>query len=441
VPLTIDLSQANLPAGTPAYAYIIGGYITDPTPAASPILNYRLDASGGVHQMSTSDPTFPAKTFPGSGAFSGTDLTTLEANYPDSWSDDSIPLSLTTPTVIDLSGINSTNIPGLGVGTNAFSGRIYISLGVLKLPFTVLAPGSTSTNPFAGPSPVAAAVGALCLYDWFEFSITGPGPSTAAGILNGNTTQVDEFALPLVINVIPGGATQGKLTLTRTAVMNDINTFAAPLNGILTQPVTVPAAYPSGTGYLRALSPDDVSASGGGSTQFQTYFDATILKWYTTWGTTPILVNDTATGAYSGMVVGGSLIFIPGSYTTQKDWYTAYNSGAAQINFGAITTANLWQCAGTLKSGSAAQKNIGKQILAAFNRGVMSNALDDGKCPAASDFYPAGTPSNLWAQNFHEWNSNGLAYGFAYDDVCGQNPTVQTTGPLQSLNITLGAMF
>ena len=147
MPLTIDLSQANLPAGTPAYAYIIGGYITDPTPASSPISNYRLDASGGVHLLSTTDPTIPANTFPGSGSFSGTDLTTLEANYPDAWSDYSIPLSLTSPTVIDLSGINNINLPGLGVGTNAFSGRIYISIGVLKLPFTVQAADTNGTNP------------------------------------------------------------------------------------------------------------------------------------------------------------------------------------------------------------------------------------------------------------------------------------------------------
>jgi len=443
VPLTIDLTQANLPSGTQAYAYIVGGYITDPTPAATPISNYRLDASGGVHVLSTADNTNAANTFPGSSDLTPSDAVTIAANYPSDWADYSIPLSLTSPTVIDLSGINSTNLPGLGVGTNAFSGRVYIALGVPRLPFTVLASDSTSPNPFTGPAQNAGTPGSLCLYDWFEFSITGPGPSTPAGLVNGNTTMVDQYALPLIITAAPnGGGTQGQLNLSRTALMNDIAAFPAPYPA-LTLPVTAPSAYPTGINYLRALSPDHVSGAGGGDSQFQTYFDTVITQWYNTWSTTPIVVTDTTTGTYSGMNVGGNLIFIQGKYTAQADWNTAYGTTpvADQINFGAITTAYIWQCDGPFASGSAAQKNIGKQILAAFNRGVMSNSLDDGNCPVASTFYPAGVPSNLWANNFHQWNTNKLAYGFAYDDVCGQNPTVATSVALQSLNITLGTMF
>jgi hypothetical protein len=444
--LTIDLSQANLPAGTPAYAYIVGGYITAPTPSTSPIVNFLLDASGGIQKMSTDDNKVPAKTvntryFPGFEKLTPADITTLEANYPDAWADYSIPLSLTTPNVIDLSQINSTNLPGLGIGTNAFSARIYISIGIPKLPFTVLGANTDGPNPFSGPSQDLNAVGALCLYDWFEFSITGPGPSTAAGILNGNSTQVDQYGLPLTNVATPGGSPQGALNVTRSALMNDINAFPAPLNGILTLPVTAPSAYPAGTNFLRALSPDHISGLGGGGSQFQAYFDSVISQWYTNWSTQPIVVTDTGTGTYSGMVVGGSLIFIQGKYTTQSDWNTAYAKNPPQINFGAITTANVWQCNGSMAQGSAAQQNIGKQILAAFNRGVVSYALDDGHCPAASTFYPAGVPSNKWAYSFHQWNTNKLAYGFAYDDVCNQNPSQQTSGPLQSLNITLGAMF
>lgn len=441
MPLTVDLTQANLPSGTAAYAYIIGGYVTAPTPATSPITNYRLDASGGIHLLSTGDNTEAANTFPGSSQLSPTDQTTMATNYPDAWANYGIPLSLTTPTVIDLSGINSTNLPGLGIGTNAFSARIYISIGVPILPFSVQAANVNGPNPFAGPSQDANAVGAQCIYDWFEFSVTG------TGILNGNSTQVDQYALPLIINATPGGVQQGALNITRTELMNDIDAFPAPFSGLLTLPVTAPSAFPANINYLRALSPDHISGLGGGSSQFQTYFDTVISQWNTNLSTLPIVVTDTATGTYSGMNVGGSLIFIQGNYTTQADWNTAYGTTpvANQINFGAITTANIWQCNGTFKSGSPAQQNIGKQILAAFNRGVMSYALDDSNCPAiissTDPYYPPGVTSNLWAQNFHVWNSNKLAYGFAYDDVCSQNPTLQTSAALQSLNITLGAMF
>jgi hypothetical protein len=47
----------------------------------------------------------------------------------------------------------------------------------------------------------------------------------------------------------------------------------------------------------------------------------------------------------------------------------------------------------------------------------------------------------MWAKRFHNWSSNGLAYGFAYDDVCSQNPSFNTTGAMTSLSITLGTMF
>jgi len=434
-----------------AYAYITGGVVTAPTPAATPITNYWLDASGGVHQMAVSDNVKgSAHTFPGDTAFSGSDQTTLQNNYPDDWADYSIPLSLTAPNVIDLSGINATNMPDLGVGTNAFSGRIYISLGVLRLPFTVQAADATSPNPYANPSQDLNAVGSYCLYDWFEFSITGPGPSTPAGILDGNSTQVDQFGLPLTIDSTPGGSTQGTLNLSRNNLLTQVNALPAPLNGMLTIPVpsvsaaALAAAYPAGTQYLRALSPDHISSLSGGSNAFQTYFDGIISTQYAAWAATPLVVTDTATNTYSGMVVGGNLIFISGNYTTQSDWNTAYQAttSASQINFGVLTTAIVWQCNGSFASGSTAQKNIGKQILAAFNRGVFNanpapTSLDDGSCPSPSQYYQS-QPCNEWANQFHIWNTNKLAYGFAYDDICKQSSSQNTSGPLTALNITLG---
>lgn len=399
--------------------------------------NYYVDASGTVHMLNISDNTNPANTFPNSSQLTLTDLAIIKNNYPSSWANYSIPLSLTTPTVMDLSNINAANIPNLGTGNNAFSGRLYISLGVPQIPFTVLAANSTSPNPFTGPALTANTPGSLCLFDWFEFSID------SNGILNGNTTQVDQFGFPLIVNASPGGTAQGALNITRTALMNDISNFPAPFTSTLTVAVTAPSAYPAGTNFLRAFSPDHISSGGSGNGQFDTYFDTIISTWYTNWATQPIVVTDTATGTYSGMVTGGNnLVFIQGNYATASAWNTANGASPSQISFGQITTAQVWQCDGPLATGSAAQLNIGKQILAAFNRGVMAYTLDDGNCPVSpKTTYYQNAPFNVWAQNFHTWNSNGYAYGFAYDDVCSQNPTVQSSATLQSATITLGEMF
>lgn len=433
VPLTIDLSQANLPAGagTVAYAYIIGGLYTDAT--LTSFKNYRLDASGNVLAIvppsggSSGDNTIPANTFPDPNqVVSPADTATINtANYPTDWADYSIPLSVTGPTFIELGNIDPTNIPGLGTGNNAFSMRIYISVGVPKLPFTALPPTTTHVNPYSGPGFDSGSPGALCLFDWFECSID------SGRVLNGNPTYVDQFGMPLIVNAQPGGTPQGELTITREQAQASIAAFDQAVYADLSQSVTAHSAYPAGISYLRAISPDHLSGLPGplGTATFQHYFDTEIASW----DNQSISITDAVSGTYIGGPVSGV-------------WTFTYSTGGSApdltpLNYGTITTGNIWQCKGPLASGGTSQQNIGKQILAAFNRGVMALTLDDTNCPAASTFYPSGKVSNLWSQSFHSWSKNGQAYGFAYDDVCGANPSFTTTGALTSLSITLGKML
>src|SRR5690606_11645436 len=57
-------------------------------------------------------------------------------NYPESWANYSISLDREKPTIVaDLDSFNSTNIPGYGTGSQAFSGRIWISVGKPLIPF------------------------------------------------------------------------------------------------------------------------------------------------------------------------------------------------------------------------------------------------------------------------------------------------------------------
>lgn len=430
VPLSIDLSQANLPAGaaTVAYAYIIGGLYTDA--ALTNFVCYRLDASGAVHAVSTSDNTQAAHSFPDpNGVVSAADTLTLAAAYPSAWADYAIALSLSAPNYIELGNIDTASIPGLGTGNNAFSMRIYISLGVPKLPFSAqaayTAAGVTHANPYAGPGFDTGTPGSLCLYDWFECSID------SGRVLNGNTTYVDQFGMPLIVQAQPGTTAQGQLNVTRQQALAAIAGFDQTVYKGLTQAVSAPSAYPAGTAYLRAISPDHLSGlnlSTGLGANFNSYFDAVISFWN---GKT-ITVTDSTSGTFHCTPSTGSWAF----------------TGPSSFTFTDVNTANIWQCAGTMASGTAAQKNVGKQILAAFNRGQMSDTtlssitLSDASCPSpVPDPYYQFSPSNLWAHSFHNWSSNQLAYGFAYDDVCAANPSFNTSGALSSLSITLGAMF
>lgn len=440
-PLRIDLSQAKLPAGaaTVAYAYIVGGLYTNA--ALTNFACYRLDVSGAVHAISTADNLQAANSFPDpDGVVSSADTQRINATYPSAWADYGIALSVGSPSYIDLGNINPANIPGLGTGNNAFSMRIYISLGIPRLPFSAQAPftdagGVYHANPYAGPGFDAGSPGALCLFDWFECSID------SGGILNGNPTYVDQFGMPLVVQAQPGTTAQGQLSISRQQVLANIAGFDQTVYAGLIQAATATTAYPSGTTYLRAISPDHLAGlpgMPGAGAAFATYFDSVINAW--SGAGTSISVTDTNSGTYQSQSLTATTV---GGVLTGTWVFT--QAGSPNLTFNDITSANIWKCGGSLASGGTAQQNIGKQILAAFNRAQLDTAgtvtLSDGSCPTPSTAYYQTTPGNQWAQSFHAWSINGLAYGFAYDDVCNQNPSFNTSGPLTSLSITLGSMF
>jgi hypothetical protein len=218
-PLTIDATKTDLPAGTPVYVYIIG-QIGNGT-------FYRLDAGGTPKVMTPADNTNAAFTFPGSSQLSSSAAFAISQNYPSAWADYSIPVSLTSATQISLAKITAANIPGLGTGTSAFSGRIYVSVGLPKLPFTSVSGGYTAPV-FSNPP------GYLTVFDWIEFSYDSNGN------FNGNTTQVDQFGFPLMLTGSPGGSLQGALSTSRPSIMSGFASGTAPFGSSLL--VSVPSA-------------------------------------------------------------------------------------------------------------------------------------------------------------------------------------------------------
>lgn len=459
--LIIDLTQSGLPSDTPVYVYCVGQVGST---------FYYLDNDFMPQVMSTSDNTEAAGTFPGMDQLSTPAQQTLAANYPQAWANWSIQVEVGTTLVLCLGNINTANIPGLGTGTSAFSGRVYFSIGIPILPFTVQSNG-TYTQPVWTGFP-----GSLTLFDWIEFSYDSEGN------FNGNTSQVNQFGFPLMLTGYPMGGQaqpiQGVFDIPRADILNEIAAGPAPFWGsgvAIPIPSGCEAAYPANTGYLRALSPDTISASSSTlAAELNTYFDSVITTAYQAWQSTPIVVTDVATGSYTGVVFPvqganittptdyptGSLAFYQGSFATMTDLAQALNSSdppafgfyliGASSNL--ITSNDIWLCANSLATGGAAQLNVGKNLAAAFNRGIVVAAdgtvitsLNDGTCAqSAATFYPDGGTSNAWAMAFHTWNKNGLAYGFPYDDVCNQNPTIPPPGEslvAQAVRITLGGFW
>lgn len=461
--LIIDLTQTDLPTGTPVYVYIVGLVVST---------FYYIDGNGTPKTMKTSDNSIPKNTFPGMNSLSDTAQKAIIPNYPENWADYSIPVEVGSNLILNLGSINTNNIPNLGTGTSAFSGRVYFSVGIPKLPFTVQ--GSGYTAPVYGNG--SGVPGSLTLYDWIEFSYDSEGN------FNGNTTQVNQFGFPLILTGTSKDGTtypsQGTLNTSRTTILNNINNQDAPFGK---KGVTVPVptnaapAYPDNIKYLRALSP--VTTSGAPANSYYStinkYFDSDIKKAYIEWQSTPLVTYDPSTDHYTGVVFPvngesitvptnypkGSLAFYKGKYSTMEDLADAIKKSSLEPEFyltgssdNVITSNDIWQCANSLATGNTAQKNVGKMIGAAFNRGVLvkvggkvTNSLDDKTCSGlASTFYSEGTLYNKWAKWFHEYNSNNLAYGFPYDDVCEQNPSIPPSGKTlvaSFIRIQLGKFF
>ncbi|NDI98854.1 Tat pathway signal protein [Flavobacterium sp. LaA7.5] len=460
--LIIDLTETDLPKDTPVYVYIVGLVVST---------FYYIDSNSKPKIMKLSDNTILANTFPDMDKLSPTTQNAITPNYPSPWADYSIPAKVGDKLAIDLGNINTKTIPNLGTGTSAFSGRVYISVGTPRLPFTVQSGGYTA--PVFGNG--AGVPGHLTLFDWIEFSYDSEGN------FNGNTTQVNQFGFPLTLKESffeeTASSPQGEFNTDRIKILSHISTANEPFGGtgaVVPVPSDAASAYPDNINYFRAISP--VTTSGAPTNSYydilNKYFDADIATAYTAWQTTPLVTHDTATGYYTGVVFpvngatiatpanypAGSLAFYEGNYTTMQDLATALNtSNPPSVAFfltgssNTVTSNDIWQCAGSLANGGTAQKNVGKMIGAAFNRGVVVNAngtitnLDDSTCSGMSkSFYSEGTTYNEWAKWFHKYSINGLAYAFSYDDVCDQNPSINISGntfKTGSVSIILGKFY
>lgn len=450
--LIIDLTETDLPIGTPVYIYIIG------LVKATYRTFYYIDNNGLPQIMKATDNSIAKNTFPGMKSLNDAAQNAIIPNYPNDWADYSIPVEVGSNLILNLGSINTDNIPTLGTGTAAFSGRIYFSVGVPKLPFTADKADAGYVAPVYGNG--SGMPGSLTLYDWIEFSYDSEGN------FNGNTTQVNQFGLPLtLIGTSTNGKTypsQGILNTSRNTILNNINNEEAPFGNkgvIVPVPKDAASAYPKDINYLRAVSPVTTSGAPANSyyNSMDKYFDTDIKKAYTKWQSTPLVTYDTSTDYYTGVVFPvkdntitaptgypeGSLAFYKGKYSTMEDLASAIKNSSLEPEFyltgsssNVITSNDIWQCANSLATGGTAQKNVGKIIGAAFNRGIVVSAsgailtsLEDGTCSnLISTFYSKGTLYNKWAKWFHEYNSNGLAYAFSYDDVCDQNPSIPPSG-------------
>ena len=290
------------------------------------------------------------------------------------------------------------------------AGRIYISEGS-PLYMSVVA-GANGNNGYAGPNPLNNTDPNIDVhYDWYEFTYGANG-----GIFI-NTTQVNQFGLPLLLDVWGSNETYHMQVGINESIANLDQEY------ISQTPAAFHTPAPSN---LRILSPAETTFGVGGTNG--NYFDSYIASAWAKYTTTPLTL--TLNGRqFTGTTSGSTFTF------------TEVNPAAANAGETFVvqqpSTQDVLECAGTMASGvagstpqqqdeNAIQLQLQNQICAATNRGVL--LLTSTNWATASTYYQA-SPANFYSQFWHQHSVSGLAYGFSYDDNNNQSTTIVTQQP------------
>jgi len=293
-------------------------------------------------------------------------------------------------------------------------GRIYVSLGAPM--FIPIVAG----NPlgYAGPNPLNTSdPNSNTHYDWYEFDWGG---TTDAIFIN--TTQVDDFGLPLTLDVWgtnetfhqQTGITESIAAIDQEYVAQTPAGFQAPQGGIA-------AVSP-----LRIWAPAHMSFSSGGANA--NYLDSYVNAIWAQYASTPLTVFlNNNSHEYSGTTSGTSFNF------TEIDLHNGAYAGPQTYSVGKPSTQDLLLCAGSMAYAASTLTSqesgvtlaLEAQFCAAFNRHVMDNSAEWTVVP---DYYQSA-PANYYAAFWHAHSIAGLSYGFAYDDVNNQSSSIVGAHP------------
>ena len=301
------------------------------------------------------------------------------------------------------------------------SARAYVSLGA-PLYVQVNGDGKGNVNGYAGPNAQNASDPNFNThYDWYEFNYGGTAQANTVYI---NTTQVDQFGLPMLLDVwANGGAFHKQVGISETIAQLD-GEYAAEVP-VQFQPPTMSS--------LRIFSPAKVGLAAGA--KYGNYFDSTIAQAWAGYATAPVSI--TLTGrTFTGTAAGSKLSFVEVNPTS--------NHTGESFQVQQPSTQDVLGCAGAMASGVAGSTNalqdengvqlqLENQICSAINRGVLATPANWAN--AAS--YYATSPANFYSRFWHNHSVAGLAYGFSYDDNNNQSTTITTQQP-EHMTFTIG---
>jgi VCBS repeat-containing protein len=390
---------------------------------------FTVTASNGVRSVATT-VTVPVGSVSAPVAGAGTFPVALVNNTGGVWRDDQIHVTIlgqSTPGVwswvdsigtvrpldhtaadapghLTKDGVNYPDMSftlaeaaGLTFPTELLSARMYISVGQ-----PVYIGVSPDDRGWASPDPANPSdPNYTTAYDWYEMSYAYG--RTAFG---GNTTQVDQFGLPLTITLEQAttGFTETRgLTLTRDEVFTRFAQTVPPEFQSLA--ISDNAGNP-----LRILAPRSKQSAA-----LSAWFDEPVSDFWAAYST------EQFSYAGPGYTVTGRI-----DANSRFAYTVATASGANGYTMDQPTTTEIFANNGPFV-GTGPQGAFLAELAAAFNRGV---ATTPSQWDNVAAYYPAGQQWNAYAKFFHEIGVDNYAYGFPYDDVNSQS-SVQILGNAQ----------
>jgi Beta-1,3-glucanase/Alpha-L-arabinofuranosidase B (ABFB) domain len=276
-----------------------------------------------------------------------------------------------------------------------YGARMFLSVGtpmfikILGVPGGVGFAGPDINNPTDPNSDV--------LFDFTEFTYNDIG-------FFGNTTRVDQFGFPLRLRLVGFDGFDRTLgeNVSRAQIFSDFgNSPQTQFRNLVRSPYRIVAPKAGDFAPGRAQG---------------NYFDGYINQVWDAYRSRDLVVGTNA-GTFRGRVSGNDFVF-------------SKNNGPANIVIrGKPTTQNVFEANGPLASGTDDEKIIEAQIAAALNRHLLID-VDPAQWSDAGTYY-RNAPANFFAKFWHDRSIDGLAYGFAYDDVRNKSTLLQNTQPRQ----------
>lgn len=340
---------------------------------------------------------------------------------------------------------------GIPVGTVVRSVRAADQI-VLSNPGTANAAQTLSFNapPFSnlslqGPS-FTGAPDYLIPFEFMELSatrdLTIPDPYYT---LYTNTSVVDFFSIGLGMSVdfLDGSnKTVGFQQGARASVMSDFNNLPAAQNGFQGFVVSdgngggslsFSQSVPDPNKILRVLGPQNIIQVHPGTT-LDNYLQPAIDAAWTLYSSTVLNIPDNLPGhnpygfTYVGQLIVNNILnmtctSVAGSQSGLNEQY-ALNKPTTFIAFKCDDTTpppNSYANGGT-----DAHKRLASLLLAAINRGVFNDYLSwsNSKNGQPTFYQRPDRLYNVFAQLLHNYALDGKVYGFGYDDIYGQDPTI-----------------